>query len=103
MPDEEAVADPVWVLNKTLYGRQQASQRFNEFVANVLSEMGFEQCPMQPQLFKHYENDQEVEVHQDDFHTTAKGDVLISFADKVKDKLLFRRQSRLAQGKSMST
>lgn len=76
MPDGEAVEDPVWVLKKTLYGRQQASQRFNELVAKMLIDLGFEQCPMQPQWFKHFENDQEVEVHQDDFHTSAKDQVL---------------------------
>jgi len=92
------ITDPVWVMDKTLYGRRIASKRFNTFVTGILEGLGFEQCLAQPQVYKHFSKDMDVEVHQYDFHSTAGDEQLLELEDLVKDQLMIMATKFLGPG-----
>lgn len=56
LEDNSKSEGPAWVMDKTLYGRRIASKWFNLFVKGILEGLGFELCPAQLQVYKHFLN-----------------------------------------------
>jgi len=83
--DEEVFADPPaewleregregrsidvkWQLVKVLYGRRRAGQKWVDWLAEVLSSIGFQRCEEAPQFFYDPTRPCVVEAHMDDMH-----------------------------------
>ena len=85
----------VWQLKKQLYGRRKASFEFSKFVNKLLTDRGFAQCPVLPNIYYNPETQIVLDTHQDDMHGTSTShepadEELEKFTESIREELLIK-------------
>eukprot|EP00971_Amphidinium_carterae_P053612 1056088-Amphidinium_carterae.1 len=65
-PEELNLHTKVWRLRKALYGLKEAARRFQDFLAKVLVNGGYERSVADPTLFHHTKNRTRAAIHVND-------------------------------------
>ena len=82
----------VWKLKKEWYGRRIAGQKFVEWTAGHLGEVGFGRNPAAPWLFYNSASGVVIEVHMDDIYATGPMKALKDLEMQLHDRIKMKSQ-----------
>ncbi|CAE7201682.1 RE1 [Symbiodinium sp. CCMP2592] len=80
----------VWKLKKEWYGRQIAGQSFVDWAAQQAGTEGFDRCAAAPWFFYNAARDASMEVHMDDFYSTAPEREATEFLESLSKKIVMK-------------
>ena len=94
--------DSWWKLKKQLYGRRKAAKKSDEFVVTAAIDLGLEQCPVQPSLFRRPGTTLVFELHQDDFYVSGSNVELAWIQEHLGARLKLKPAEPMGPGSQYS-